>query len=146
MMPLFRVNGCYEANFGPILTKFGMQIETNIGIRILKKYSKNFPFWAKFLLWIRHGQLLKKVFSLKKYLFVHKLILDVQIFCKIGHLGFTIAIFAVIYQLKLNFRRVAEPQVTIPQMNTWTKGNFFTDLKTFCSRACMLHRKNLAQK
>ena len=80
----------------PISTKFGVVIVRSTLIRKPKKFFEILHFSADFFSWSPHARLVKKFFFVKKLLFVHILILDVQILSTVVHLNSGSAIFTVV--------------------------------------------------
>ena len=71
---------------------FDVHMDTSVIVDNLKKNFKIFHFLAKFFPWSAHGQLLKKIFFVKKFIFVHIFILDVHIYCQNVLLAFRNAV------------------------------------------------------
>ena len=75
--------------FGQKMTNFeiffDVHMDTSVIVDNIKKNFKIFHFLAKFFPWSAHGQLLKKIFFVKKFIFVHIFILDVHIYCQNVH-------------------------------------------------------------
>ena len=76
--------------------KFGVVIVRSTPIRKTKKKFEIFHFPADFFSWSPHARLVKKIFFVKKLLFVQFLILNVQILSTVVHLKSRSAIYTVV--------------------------------------------------